>query len=159
MNLTLTVTTPTDREIVITRSFSAPQKQVWDAMVKPDLLRRWLLGPPGWKMDACENDVRVGGRYVHTWTHENGQRLGMSGEYREVVPGVSVTRTEKFDMSACPGEMPETIAKLALSEAGGKTTVTITLTYPTRAGRDGALQSGMTQGMEAGYARLDDLLK
>src|SRR5438067_8468607 len=80
---TLKVTTPTDREIVMTRVFDAPRDLVFDAMSKPDLLQSWLSGPPGWSMVACENDLKVGGVFRHVWRSTDGMEMAMSGVYRE----------------------------------------------------------------------------
>ena len=86
MRNALKVTTPTDREIVITREFDAPRELVWDAMSRPELLRRWLLGPPGWEMTVCEEDARVGGTFRWAWSGPDGAAMAMHGVYREVVP-------------------------------------------------------------------------
>jgi uncharacterized protein YndB with AHSA1/START domain len=83
---TLKVTTPTDREIVITRVFDAPRTLVWEAMSKPELLKRWLFGPPGWSMVVCEDDPRVGGAFRCAWRGPDGTEMAMRGVYREVVP-------------------------------------------------------------------------
>ena len=80
MSAAVTVATPTDREIVITRTLNAPRPLVWDAMHMPEFLRRWMLGPPGWEMTACENDVRVGGRFRHEWKNVDGKVMAMSAE-------------------------------------------------------------------------------
>lgn len=90
------ITTPTDREIVIKRDFEAPRALVWEAMSKPDLLKRWLLGPPGWSMVACEEDPRVGGAFRYVWRGPDGAQMTMRGLYREVVPPERVVRTESF---------------------------------------------------------------
>jgi uncharacterized protein YndB with AHSA1/START domain len=90
----LIVTTPTDREIVMTRVFHAPRQLVFDAWTKPELVRRWLLGPPGWTMPVCEIDLRVGGAYRFVWLGEDGTTMGMGGVYREIViPERIVTRS------------------------------------------------------------------
>src|SRR5207244_6018282 len=79
------VTTPSDRELVMMRMFDAPRGMVFDALTQPDLVRRWLLGPPGWTMPVCEIDLRVGGQYRYVWRREsNGKEMGMGGVYREI---------------------------------------------------------------------------
>ena len=75
----LKITTPTDRNIVITRVFDAPRRLVWEAMSKPELLRRWLFGPPGWEMTVCDDDQRVGGSFRWAWRGPNGEGLSMFG--------------------------------------------------------------------------------
>jgi len=150
------VTTPTDREVVITRLFDAPRGMVFDAHTKPDLVRRWLLGPPGWTMPVCEIDLRVGGKYRYVWENAGGQRMGVSGTFKEIVRPSRIVITQLFDEDWTGGE---TIVITELAEQGGKTTLTITVRYASREARDGALKTGMTTGMEAGYERLENLLK
>ena len=153
---TLTLTTPSDREITMTRVFNAPRRLVYDAHTKPELVRQWLLGPPGWSMPVCEMDVRVGGRYRWVWKHEqDGRTMGMGGAYREVVPPERLVATEKFDEAWYPGESLNT---LVLTEQGGRTTLAQTMRYESREARDAVLKSGMKDGVEAGYDRLDNLL-
>src|SRR2546430_2321535 len=81
----LKLTTPGERDIVMTRVFDAPCQLVFDAHTKPELVKRWLLGPPGWSMPVCEIDLRVGGKYRFVWRHDrNGTEMGMGGVYREI---------------------------------------------------------------------------
>ena len=81
---TLKVTTPTDREIVMTRDFDAPRRLVFDALTKPELLKRWCFGPDGWSMSKCEVDLRPGGRYRYEWRRvSDGFEMGLSGEAGE----------------------------------------------------------------------------
>ena len=153
----LQVTTPTDREIVMTRAFDAPRRLVFDAMSKPELLRRWLLGPPGWTMVVCENDLKVGGAFRHVWRGPDGQEMAMRGVYREVVAPERVVRTESFDFG-CDAQSGEQLGTAVLTEQGGRTTLTLTLLYPSKEARDGAIASGMEHGVAAGYNRLAELL-
>jgi uncharacterized protein YndB with AHSA1/START domain len=153
----LKVTTPTDREIVMTRVFDAPRELVYEAMSRPELLKRWLFGPPGWSMTVCEDDLRVGGTFRWAWRGPDGAEMAMHGVYREVNPPERVVRTEAFDFG-CPSQMGEQLATLALTEQGGKTTLTLMVLYPSREARDGAIASGMEKGVAAGYDRLDEML-
>src|SRR5207247_8670465 len=101
---TLQLTTPSDREIAMTRVFDAPRKLVFDAHTKPELVKRWLLGPPGWSMPVCEIDLRVGGRFRYVWRRDNdGTQMGMGGVYREIVAPERIVNTEKFDEAWYPG--------------------------------------------------------
>src|SRR4030095_10294502 len=86
-----------DREVVVTRGFDAPRKLVWDAYTKPELLKRWLTGPPGWTFAVCEMDLRVGGKYRWVWRGPEGQELAVGGTYEEVVPGERLVSTERYD--------------------------------------------------------------
>jgi uncharacterized protein YndB with AHSA1/START domain len=154
---TLTVTTPTDREIVMTRVFDAPRGLVFDAMSRPELLRRWLLGPPGWSMVVCENDLKVGGAFRHVWRGPDGAELAMRGLYREVVPPERVVRTESFDLG-CDAQSGEQIGTAVLTEQDGRTTLTLTVLYPSKEARDATIASGMEHGVAAGYDRLAEML-
>jgi uncharacterized protein YndB with AHSA1/START domain len=157
MKNTLTVTTPTDREIVIKRTFDRPRALVWDAMTKPELLKRWLFGPPGWEMVVCEDDARVGGTFRWAWRGPDGAEMAMHGAYREVVRPERIVRTETFDMG-CDAQAGEQIGTFVLTEQGGRTTLTMTVLYPSKEARDGAVASGMEHGLAAGYDRLDEIL-
>jgi uncharacterized protein YndB with AHSA1/START domain len=152
----LQVTTPSDREVVITRVFDAPRGMLFDAHTKPALVQRWLLGPPGWTMPVCEIDLRVGGTYRYVWQHAAGQSMGMGGAFKEIVRPSRIVVTQLFDEDWTGGE---TLVITAFVEQQGKTTLTTTVRYASRAARDGALQTGMTKGMEAGYERLEQLLQ
>ena len=149
------VTTPSDREVRFTRTFAAPRALVWDCHTKPELVRRWLLGPPGWTMPVCEIDLRVGGKYRYEWQHADGHRMGMGGVHREIDAPARLVATQLFDQDWTGGE---TLNTLVFTENNGKTLSTQTILYASKAARDGALGSGMTIGMEAGYALLDTLL-
>jgi uncharacterized protein YndB with AHSA1/START domain len=151
----LKVTTPTDREIVMTRVFDAPRQLVYDAHTKPELLKRWLFGPDGWVLSVCEIDLRVGGKYRYVWRHRDGREMGMGGTYREIVPPERVVTTELFDEDWTGGEV---LGTLVLSERNGKTTLTSTLLYPSKGARDGALKTGMEHGVAASYDRLEGVL-
>ncbi len=144
-----------DREIVMTRDFDAPRRLVFEALIRPEFLRRWLLGPPGWTMTVCDIDFQVGGTYRYVWKNETGYEMGMGGVYREIVPGERIVSTEKFDQSWYPGEAVGTIQ---LTEKEGRTTLTSTIRYDSKEARDAVLKSPMEQGVAAGYDRLDDLL-
>src|SRR3989442_11317620 len=148
----LKLTTQGERDLVMTRSFDAPLKLVFDAHTKPDLVRQWLLGPPGWSMPVCEIDLRVGGKYRYVWRHDReGTEMGMGGVYREIVAPERIVNTEKFDEAWYPGEAVDT---LVLVEQGGRTTLTLTVLYESRAARDAVLKSGMEKGGAASYERL-----
>ena len=102
------VSTPSDREIQVVRDFGAPRQLVFDAFTKPELVRRWLLGPPGWTMPVCEIDLKVGGAYRYVWRKAGVADMGMGGVFREIVPPGRVVATEKFDESWYAGEAVDT---------------------------------------------------
>jgi uncharacterized protein YndB with AHSA1/START domain len=144
-----------DREIVMTRTFDAPRNLVFDAFTKPELVKQWLLGPPGWSMPVCEIDLRVGGKYRYVWRNVNGNEMGMGGVYREIVAPERIVATEEFDESWYPGGA---LGTLVLVEQGGKTTLTQTVLYESREAREAVLKSPMEQGVAASYDRLAELL-
>ena len=145
-----------DREIVMTRVFDAPRKLVFDAFTKPELLKQWLLGPPGWSMPVCEIDLKIGGRYRYVWRRDtDGTEMGCGGVYREIVPPERLVHTEQFDNPWYPGE---SLITTVLDEQRGKTTLTATMLYESRDARDGILKSGMESGVAASYDRLAELL-
>jgi uncharacterized protein YndB with AHSA1/START domain len=151
----LKVTARGDREIVMTRTVDAPRHLVFDAWTKPELLRRWLLGPPGWSMPVCEIDLRVGGNYRYVWRHTDGREMGMGGVYREIVRPERIVATEKFDEAWYPGEA---VSTLELTEERGRTLVTNIVLYDSREARDGVLKSPMESGVAASYERLEEVL-
>ena len=151
----LKVTTPTDREIAMTRVFDAPRKLVYDAWTRPELLKRWLGVFGGWEMTICEIDLKVGGAYRYVWRGPDGAEMGMGGVYREIVPLERIVCTEVFDQPWYEGEAVDT---LVFVEQGGRTTITTTVLYASKAVRDAVLKSPMEHGVAAGYDRLEEIL-
>jgi uncharacterized protein YndB with AHSA1/START domain len=152
---TLQVTMPSEREIAMTRVFDAPRRLVFDAYTEPDLLKRWAGGPPGWNLVVCEVDLRVGGAWRWVIEGPDNQRMALGGVYLDVVPPERLVSTEAYDEPWYEGEATSMIV---LVERDGKTTLTTTVRYASRAVRDGVLKSGMSQGFAAGLDRMADLL-
>jgi uncharacterized protein YndB with AHSA1/START domain len=152
---TLQVTTPSDREIVMTREFNAPRRLVFDAWTKPELIERWLGVMDGWSMPVCEVDLRVGGAYRFVWSNTDGQKMGLGGVYQEVTPPERLVNTEAFDEPWYPGEA---LVTLDLAEQNGRTTATMTVRYDSREIRDAVLKTPMASGIERSYAALDEVL-
>jgi uncharacterized protein YndB with AHSA1/START domain len=151
----LKVTTPSDREIAMARTFNAPRELVFKAWTTPDLLKRWLYGPEDWRLMDCEIDLKVGGAIRWVWRHQDGESMELRGVYREIIPPDKLVFTEIFDDNWTGGE---TLVTITFVESGGKTTVTQSILYVSKAARDGALKSGMEEGMAVGYDRLEKLL-
>ncbi len=151
----LKITTPSDREIVMSRVFDAPRRMVFDAYTKPELLKRWLGVFRGWTMPVCEIDLKVGGAYRYVWKSADGAEMGMGGVIRELVPGKRIVVTEKFDESWYEGEA---VGAVTFVEKGGKTTLTITMQYASKAVRDAVLKSPMDQGITASFNNLAEQL-
>ena len=149
------VTTPSDREIAMTRVFDAPRHLVFDALTKPELIKRWLLGPPGWSMPVCEIDLREGGTYRYVWRNdEDGKEFGTGGVFHEVHAPERFVATEKMD--GFPGE--GALVTQTLAEHGGRTTLTLTMRFDSKESRDGALATGMADGVAMSYDRMDEVL-
>lgn len=151
----LEISTPSDREVVVTREFDAPRELVFDCHTKPDLVRRWLLGPPGWTMPVCDIDLRVGGRYRYVWRGPDAEELAVGGTFRLIERPERIDTAELFDQDWTGGE---TFVTTLFTEQGGRTTATVTVLYSSRQAREGALATGMTDGMEMSYRNLDRLL-
>src|SRR5688572_32262001 len=100
----LNVSTPADREVLITRVFNAPRRLVYDAWTKPELLKRWLHGLDNWTLAVCDMDVRPGGAIRWVWRDPDGKEMGLRGVYREVVPPERLVHTELFDEDWTGGE-------------------------------------------------------
>jgi uncharacterized protein YndB with AHSA1/START domain len=143
-------------DAVITRTFDAPRALVWACHTKPELVRRWLLGPDGWAMPTCEIELRVGGAFRFVWRHADGREMAVGGVFREVEAPERLVRTELFDDDWTGGE---TVVTQTFAERDGKTTLRMTVRYASARARDAALATPMAEGLEAGYARLDDILK
>lgn len=148
-----TFTTPSEREIAVTRVFDAPRRLVWDAWTSPEHLPKWMIGPPGWTMTVCEIDLRPGGAWHVVWRGADGNEMQIRGTYREVAPPERLVSTESWGP-----EWPETVNTLRLSEKDSRTTLTHTALYPTKEARDAALNSGMKEGLAQSFERLDALL-
>ncbi|HEV7838532.1 MAG TPA: SRPBCC family protein [Gemmatimonadaceae bacterium] len=153
----LKVTAEGDREIVMTRVFNAPREMVFEAWTNPELVKRWLLGPPGWSMPVCEINAKQGGKYRYVWQHDtDGTQMGISGTYIEVKRPERIVSTERFDEAWYPGEGRNT---LVLVEQNGETTMTATSRYESRAARDAVLKTGMESGVRDSYDRLEKILE
>jgi uncharacterized protein YndB with AHSA1/START domain len=151
----LQVTTPSDREIAMTRVFDAPRSMVFDAWTRPELLKRWLGVRGGWTFAVCEVDLKVGGAYRFVWRGPDGTEMGMGGIYREIVQPERLVATEKFDEAWYEGEALDTTTFV---EQGGKTTATTTVRYASREVRDAVLKSPMERGVAESYDKLDEVL-
>ncbi|MGV3711656.1 SRPBCC domain-containing protein [Pseudolysinimonas sp.] len=143
-----------DTHVRITRAFDAPRRLLWRAHTEPELQKRWLLGPDGWVMTVCENDPRAGGSYRNAWAPEAGhpgEAFGFEGENLVIDPERRLVTTERMTGLDAPANVND----LTFDEADGVTLMTLLITYPSVEQRDMILATGMTDGMEASYARLE----
>jgi uncharacterized protein YndB with AHSA1/START domain len=152
---TFQVSTPSDKEIAMTRVFDAPRRLVFDAWTKPELLRRWLGVREGWTMALCEVDLRVDGKYRYVWRGPKGEKLGLGGTFREIARPDRLISTEAFEEQWYSGEALDT---LVLTEKDGRTTATLTMLLESKDARDMALRSGMETGVAQSYDVLDTVL-
>jgi len=151
-NITVTITTPSDREAVVTREFNAPAALVFDAVTKADLIKRWY-GTAGF-LDSCESDPRVGGAWRFAFS-AGGRPMAKYGVYTEFDPPRRFVRTERYE----GWDAYEALLTVELVERNGKTTLTQHFLFPTQELRDTVMKTGLTpQGMSAFYERLDVLL-
>lgn len=151
----LKVTTPSDREIRVTRTFAAPRELVYRALTRPELLKRWCYGPDDWLLAEVEMDVREGGTFRYLWRGADGTEMGMHGVFREVVPPERIVHTEEFEDPSFPGE---SVITTSLTEQNGKTTLTCTMLYDSKVTRDSVLNTPMTDGMAVSYDRMADVI-
>jgi uncharacterized protein YndB with AHSA1/START domain len=156
MTNTLKLKAHGDRGLVMTRTFDAPRRLVFDAFTKPELVKRWLFGPDGWSMPVCEIDLQVGGRYRYVWRHDaQGTEMAAGGVFQEIVAPERIVATERFEQAWYPGEAMNT---LVFTEKAGQTMLTQTMIYDSPQTRDAVLKSGMERGVAASYDRLAELL-
>lgn len=154
------VSQPSEHEVKVVRSFKAPRDLVYKAYTTPELVKRWLLGPPGWTMPRCEMDVRVGGKWRFRWRSNDGDKeFGFHGEFKEVDAPAKLVQTEYYDPGEVGGDMGEAaLVRVEFVEDRGITILTTTTDFGTRRARDAAVATGMTDGYEHSYQLLDDLL-
>jgi uncharacterized protein YndB with AHSA1/START domain len=153
MSSTLTVTMPSDCELVMSRVFKAPRELVFDALTRPELLKRWY-GAEGWSLVLCEIDLTVGGAWRFVSRRPNGKEVGQRGVYRQIVRPERLVNTEAWE-DWNPGEL---LVTTVLEEREGATTLTSTVRFPSKEVRDMLLESGMTSGLGEHYDKLAEFL-
>jgi uncharacterized protein YndB with AHSA1/START domain len=158
---TAEVSLPSDTEVRVTRSFHAPRTLVWQAHTDPKLFTRWIGGYPGWEMTVCEMDVRPGGKYRWRWKSDaNGSEFGFHGDFKEVDAPAKFTHAEFYDPGDMGGAMDVSqpaMIRTSFSETKGVTRLETVMKFASKEIRDAAVSTGMTDGMEMGYERLDTL--
>ena len=151
----LQITTPSAREVAMTRVFDAPRQLVFEAWTRPDLIKRWLGARAGWTFAVCDVDLRVGGRYRYVWKGPSGEEMGMGGVFMEITPPERLVVTEKFDQSWYPGEA---VSTTVFTEEAGRTTLTLTVRYESRDARDAVLATPMASGVNESFDALAGVL-
>ncbi len=151
----LTVSFPSDREIVLTRSFDAPRELVWEAVSKPEHVKKWW-GRRGSTMVECDMDFRPGGAWRFVVREQDGNDYPFKGVYREILPPERAVQTFIFDVE--PFSNTESLETMALTEEDGRTTLTATILYDSRETRDAVAATGMAEGAGETYDRLAEYL-
>ena len=155
----LTITTPTDREIVATRTFDAPRRLVWECFTSSKHLPNWMLGPAGWTMPVCEIDLREGGGWRYVIREHDDIEVGFHGEYREISRPRRLVWTEMYEGVPNPGPDKYPVCTTTLEEVDGVTTLTTVVQHTSKEDRDAVLATGMESGMQISYDRLEDLVR
>ena len=155
---TFTVSQPSDTEVLMTRVFDAPPRMVWDAYTKPELVRQWLLGPDGWDMPVCDIDLRVGGRYAYRWSHPDEGEFGTGGEFLKVDPTSRIVSTESMEGFDGSSHVTITFEERGPGDQGGQTLFSMLQRFESKEARDGAVATGMADGVAISFNRLDDVL-
>ena len=151
----MTLETVGETQVRVRRRFAAPPQQVWRAHLEPALIRKWMLGPPGWTMPVCINEARPGGKIRYEWTNGEGAGFYVTGEYIELVPFSRLVHVERMHM---PDATPDNHVETTFAPDGTGTLMTMRMTLPDAATRAAMLSTGMEHGMEASYVRLERTL-
>ena len=149
----MTVSLPSDREIVLTRTFDAPRELVFEAHSKAEHMRQWW-GPRKYEIALCEIDFRPGGTWRMVHRGPDGEEFGFHGEYREIVPPEKIVWT--FEFEGAPGSV--SVETATFEERDGKTILTASAVYDSAEARDAMLQTGMEDGAADTYDRLAEYL-
>jgi uncharacterized protein YndB with AHSA1/START domain len=149
-----TVTTPTDTEIRMSRVFDAPRELVFEAHSSAEHMRNWW-GPRKYETISAEVDFRPGGKWRVVHRGPDGDEYAFRGEFREIVPPERITWT--FEFEGAPGQI--SVETVSFEERDGKTTVSVISDLGSKEARDAMLESGMAEGADETYDRLDEYLE
>ena len=152
----LTLKTEGDTHVVVTRRFEAPPKSVYRAHTEPQLLKKWLLGPDGWTMPVCISEAKPGGKIRYEWSDGKGAGFHLTGEYVELNPYSRIVHVERMHL---PDPTPDNHVETRFEVNGDGTLMTMRMTLPDKQTREAMLATGMDQGMEASYARMEELMQ
>jgi uncharacterized protein YndB with AHSA1/START domain len=151
----MTLKTEGDTHVVVTRRFAASPEAVYRAHTEPELIKRWMLGPPGWTMPVCINEAKPGGKIRIEWTNGKGGGFYLTGETIELVPFSRIVHVERMHL---PDPTPDNHIVTDFTPDGDGTLMTMRMTLPDAATRAQMLATGMEHGMEASYVRLDEIV-
>ena len=151
----LTLKTEGDRHVIVTRRFAAPPEAIYRAHVEPTLVQRWMLGPEGWTMPVCISEARPGGKIRYEWADGRGRGFHLTGEFVELEPYSRIVHVERMHL---PDPTPDTHVETRFEPDGSGTLMTMRMTLPDAATREAMLKTGMADGMETSYKRLENML-
>lgn len=151
----LTLQIEGDTHVVVTRRFAASPEAVYRAHIEPELVRKWMLGPDGWTMPVCLSEARPGGKIRYEWTDGKGGGFYLTGEFVELEPFRRIVHIERMHL---PEPTPDNRVETVFEADGAGTLMTMRMTLPDAKTREAMLATGMEQGMEASYARLETVL-
>lgn len=151
----LTLKTEGDTHVVVTRRFAARPEKVYRAHTEPELLKKWLLGPEGWTMPVCINDARPGGKIRYEWSDGKGGGFYLTGEFIALEPYSRIEHVERMHL---PDPTPDNHVETRFAPDGQGTLMTMRMTLPDAATREAMLATGMEDGMEESYRRMEKVL-
>lgn len=151
----LTLTTEGDTHVVVKRRFAARPESVFRAHTEPELIQKWLLGPDGWQMPVCISEPKPGGRIRYEWSDGKGNGFHLTGEYIELEPHSRIVHVERMHL---PDPTPDNHVETRFEADGEGTVMTLRMTLPDAETRSAMLATGMDQGMEASYARMEEMM-
>lgn len=152
----LTLKTEGDTHVVVNRRFAAAPKTVYRAHTEPQLIQKWLLGPDGWTMPVCVSEPKPGGKIRYEWSDGKGAGFHLTGEYVELEPYSRIVHVERMHL---PDPTPDNHVETRFEPDGAGTLMTMRMTLPDRETREAMLATGMDQGMETSYARMEEMLQ
>jgi len=151
----MTLKTEGDRYVVVTRKFAASPEAVYRAHTDSKLIQKWMLGPEGWTMPVCINEAKPGGKIRFEWADGKGNGFYLTGEYVALEPYSRIVHVERMHL---PDPTPDNHVETRFAADGNGTLMTMRMTLPDEHTRATMLATGMEQGMEASYVRLEALI-
>jgi uncharacterized protein YndB with AHSA1/START domain len=156
MSNKMTLVTEGDRHVVITRRFAASPEAVYRAHTETGLIQKWILGPDGWTMPVCICEAKPGGKIRYEWSNGQGGGFSLTGEFVTLTPFSRIVHVERMHL---PATTPDNHIETRFAPDGDGTLMTMRMELPNEAARTAMLASGMDQGMEASYARLENIIQ
>lgn len=152
----LELKTEADRYVIVTRRFAASPEAVYKAHIEPELVQKWMLGPEGWTMPVCISEAKPGGKIRYEWSDGKGGGFFLTGEFVALEPYKRIVHVERMHL---PDPTPDNHVETRFEPDGSGTLMTMKMTLPDAGTREAMLASGMEHGMEAGYVRLEVMLR